>query len=139
MLHNNTSLIVDGNWVLKPFKYGWYPCYFRSNQEKFEETYNRLQDDISKKTLYYYLKTYITGGRYEGITFSEKYKYWGIDSPDYRMFCLTENEVVLNVGASCGDTLFEYLKCKNPFHKIIAVEGEERVQERLKAAVLCLD
>lgn len=134
---NRVKMIIDGNCVLEPYKRGWYPEYFREQLSAFEKTYEKLVDDVSRDTFVRYLKTYITGGRYDGITFPEKYKYWGIDDESDRMFHLTEQEVLLNVGACCGDTVFQYLKCKNPFHKIIAVEPVN--QEQLKCAVSCLN
>lgn len=80
----------------------------------------------------HYLRVIILGERYSGITFPERYKYWGIDSEEKQLFYLSKDEVLLNIGAARGDTVYQYLRCQNPYKKIIAVEASKEVYGLLK-------
>lgn len=132
------KIVCRPGHLLSPFKIDWWN-FILDNAEKYEYLYNILNDSVSRETLIEYLKTYVLGQRYNGKTFLEKYKYWGIDSEEKRLFNLTDNEILLNIGASIGDTLVQYLKCKNPYKKIIAVEADEKRFFRLKQMVENLD
>lgn len=120
---NGAYIIFDANRTVDPFWYSWY-VFIKRNIEGFELLYKDLCDEISKETMVNYLKTYITGERYEGETFLEENKYWGRDRDDYCLFELNENEVILNLGGYCGDTVFQYLKGGFPFKKIISAEAD---------------
>lgn len=124
-------LMEDGFDIFAPFDLGWYQ-YVKEHISSFEDTYGLLKDECSKDTFLHYLRVIILGERYSGRTFPEKYKYWGIDSDTECLFRLSEDEVLLNIGAARGDTVFQYLKCKNPYKKIIAVEAEQEVYRNLK-------
>lgn len=117
--------------VLAPYDLYWYH-YIKEHTELFERTYDWLADNVSKETMEFYLRTIVLGARYSGITFPEQYKYWGMDSDKEALFELSEEEVLLNVGASRGDTVYQYLKCNRPYKKIIAVEASKGAYEKLK-------
>lgn len=116
--------------VLAPYNLMRYH-YIKEYAELFERTYGWLADDVSKETMEFYLRTIILGEKYSGITIPEQYKYWGMESDKEVLFELSDEEVLLNVGAAKGDTVYQYLKCRNPFKKIIAVEASKDVYEKL--------
>lgn len=130
--------IFNANRISYQYKISWY-TYIKEHIEEFNKTYDMLCDEISKHTYIEYFKTYILGNRYEGKTFPEEYKYWGIDDEDNRLFELSEQEVLLNLGGACGDTVFQYLKGNFPFEKIITVEAEEVAAGYLKRSIDLLE
>ncbi len=132
------DIIFDSRKFLLPFKPAWWQ-FIHEHADAFEKFYGRLTDDASKETLEEYLKAYVLGQRYQGKVFPEEYKYWGIDAEGSRLFRPSEQEVVLNIGAACGDTLVQYLKCGGPYKKIIAVEASERSFAQLQNTISCLD
>lgn len=117
--------------ILAPYDLHWY-YYIHEHAESFECTYDQLADNMSRETMVYYLRTVILAEKYSGVTFPEKYKYWGRDSDAKVLFVLSEQEVLLNVGAARGDTVYQYIACHNPFKKIIAVEASKQEYESLK-------
>ena len=124
--------------VLAPYNLMRYH-YIKEYAELFERTYGWLADDVSKETMEFYLRTIVLGEKYSGITIPEQYKYWGMESEKEAFFKLSEEEVLLNVGAAMGDTVYQYLKCRNPYKKIIAVEASKEVYEKLKRNLGFLD
>lgn len=131
-------IVYDAFNIIEPYDMSWY-YYVKDNAELFDRTYDFLFDSISKETMLYYLRTIILGERYRGITFPEKYKYWGIDSPCKKLFGLSEDEILLNVGATRGDTIYQYLRCNNPFKKIIGVEASQKEYKKLKQNIGLLE
>ena len=117
--------------ILAPYDLYWY-YYIRSHSELFERTYDWLDDHVSRETMAYYLRTIVLGEKYSGITFPEQYKYWGMDNDTEILFKLSEEEVLLNVGAARGDTVYQYLKSCKSYKKIIAVEASKSEYESLK-------
>lgn len=117
--------------ILAVYDLHWY-FYIREHAELFERTYNCLADNISRETMVSYLRTIVLGEKYSGITFPERYKYWGRDNDTRVLFELTKDEVLLNVGAARGDTVYQYIRYHNPFKKIIAVEASRQEHEKLK-------
>ena len=117
--------------ILAPYDLYWY-YYIKEHAELFEQTYDWLADDISKETMEYYLRTIVLGEKYSGITFPERYKYWGMDSDKEMLFKLSEEEVLLNIGAARGDTVCQFLKCCRSYKKIIAVEGIRKPDKEYK-------
>ena len=126
--------IFNAHKIAEPFWPSWY-IFIRENIAKFENVYNGLCDELSKDTMLHYLKTYITGCRYDGVTFPEEYKYWGKDNEDYSLFEIRPNEVVLNLGGGCGDTVIQFLKGGFTFEKIITVEAKKKNVEYIKRTV----
>lgn len=130
-------MVCYGGNLYNSVKVDWY-YYIKNNSNSFEEIYDLLNDELSKETLIEYLRAYICGSRYAGKTMPEEYKYWGdVHNPFF--VPLTNEEVFLNVGACRGDTVYQYLKCKSPYKKIIAIEGDERAYIFLKRNISFLD
>lgn len=135
---NANYIVYDSYNIFLPYNLDWFH-YVKRNIELFERTYNWLIDDLSKDTMIYYLRTIILGERYSGVTFPEKYKYWGIDNKKKKMFVLSNEEVLLNAGAARGDTIYQYLKCNNLYAKIIGIEASRSEYEKLQKNINILD
>ena len=130
--------IYDANRMSGPYLPSEY-LYFKENVDKFENLCNELCDNISKETLKSYIKTYVVGDRYDGMTFPEENKYWGKDSDSYSLFSMKADEVILNLGGCSGDTIFQYLKCGFPFEKIISVEADKKNYDYINRSVGLLE
>ena len=139
-LENNCNKIwtMSNIRVIDPFKLDWYH-YIKGHVEELEESCALLQDDLSKQSMVDFLSIYVTGKPYEGITMDEKNKYWGIDDDGTAFIKGLEDEVVLNLGASYGDTIYQFLKLDRPFKKVIGVEGSKKEYERCKENLSALD
>lgn len=131
-------IVYDSYPILQPYDLYWFH-YVKTNIALFEKTLDWLLSSLSKETMIYFLRTIILGERYSGITFPEKYKYWGIDSEEKRLFEISKEEVLLNAGAAKGDTIYQFLKHTDCFKKIIAVEASETEYKKLKHNIDMLD
>ena len=131
-------IIYDANRMVGPYLPSEY-LYFKENVDKFDKLCNELCDNISKETLISYIKTYIVGDRYDGITFPEENKYWGKDDESYSLFSIKEDEVILNLGGCSGDTIFQYLKGGFSFEKIISVEADKKNYDYINRTVGLLE
>ena len=95
--------------------------FIRNNQEKFQETYDCLADELSKKTMLAYLNLKISGD----IT-------WNIDvyrdEPEYFINDLLqapEDGVYVDCGAYRGDTIEGFINwCHGNYTQIYAMESE---------------
>lgn len=134
----NKYMQFYGGHITDSFKLDWYH-FIKKHINDFEETYQLFNDEISKRTYLDFLLIYITGKPYEGITMSEKNKYWGIDDDGSVFMKPIDNEVLLNVGACYGDTIFQFLKLNRPFRKCIGVEASAVSYRRVKKNVDLLD
>lgn len=94
--------------------------YFQSHSTLFEEAYNSLADDFSKKVFVNVLNAKLSGdfSLYEEIISTTEYF-----DPD--IVQLSDNEVLLDVGAYKGYTIVEFCKrtCKK-YERIIACEPD---------------
>ncbi len=117
--------------IFETYDLCWYH-YIKERKKLFERTYEWLIDSISKETMECYLRTIILGEKYSGVTFPEQYKYWGMDSDEEALFQLYDKEVLLNIGAARGDTVYQFLKCCKSYKKIITVEASKHEYEKLK-------
>ena len=99
-----------------------YKEYLLGNSEELEFLYNKLADDFSKKTLDICLKGRLSGelSYFRSIFTPKQYFCDGVVE-------LTEQEVILDVGASYGDTLKDIVKYTNShFKKVYCFEPDER-------------
>ena len=104
-----------------------YKQYLSKNSEEINSLHNKLFDDFSKKTLENVLKGRVSG---------ELSYFRSVFTPK-QYFCdglikLTEQEVILDVGASYGDTLKDIIKyTNNCFKKVYCFEPDERCLNEL--------
>lgn len=138
LLDRGAKIIFNASSVMHSFWPSWY-VWIKEHTEELEETANLFADEISRNTLVNYLKVYIDGEPYRGQTFPEEYKYWGVDDNASKLFELTEDEVILNLGGYTGDTVFQYIANEFPFKKIISVEGAEGKCRYIRRSVNLLE
>ena len=106
--------------------------YVLENFSGFEETYNLLEDELSKKTMIAYLKTHITGN-------SENVR--DVLTPDEYFNDLTFGKFsteagYIDCGAYTGDTIEDYIKFTGGrYSKIFAFEPEKKNFEYLKKMI----
>lgn len=94
--------------------------FLKKNLNKFEETYNWLNDDKSKQIFIAYLKSRLTGYPDELVEYCTK--------PQYFDECvkLSENEIFVDCGAFTGDTLGVFIGLtKGKYKKIYALEPDK--------------
>jgi len=109
--------------------------FLLDNKEKFEQTYEWLEDDISKETMIQYLR-----GHIELIRFPFK-KIWDLEMVENQYFSpdiisLKDNETFVDVGAYTGDTLEIFSKKVSHFNKYYALEPNEKCFEALNDVML---
>ena len=91
------------------------------NREKFIETYNLLEDDLSRKTFCSYLKAHVTGDYKDILDVLTTGEYFND---------LTHNQTVIgggyvDCGAYTGDTLAEFIEFTGGnYSKIFAIEPD---------------
>lgn len=99
------------------------------NLQDFQETYDVLEDVLSKSNFMAFLKTRISGNnRYIEEVFENEITFFKND-----IIHLCENEIYLDVGAFNGDTIRLFLKeTNNRFRHIYAIEPDEENMRELK-------
>lgn len=140
----NTYLLGEGCIKIVDFcpqlggmtKVDWYD-FFIKNQEDFCRNISLFADDISKKTFYEYIKSYLEGRAYEGNTFPEKDKYFVINESSEEIVALNQ-ERWINFGSYTGDTIYNYLGKGMSFEKIYAVEGDFGTAKKLENNLMFL-
>lgn len=103
--------------------------YFLHNYFKFEQTYNWLSDELSKKVFVAFINTRITGNPEEifQLRSREDYPY------DYELFNLSRQEIFVDCGAHDGDTIKSFLNyTNNLYDKIYAFEPDSYNCEKIK-------
>lgn len=108
-------------YYLCTFNIEEYKKYLSENLDKFEELYFTLHDELSKKTLEKVIKGRLSGELdYFRDVFTHK-QYFCDD-----IIKLTEEEIIVDVGASCGDTLKDIVNYTNKkFKKIYCLEPDK--------------
>ena len=102
--------------------------FVRENREKLEYVYNRLADDISKKTFENVVKYKLSG--------EVRYLFeCEVDEQEpYTSFLkLTDNEIFADFGAYKGDTVEEFISRVNDYKHIYAVEPDVKTYNKLCA------
>lgn len=106
--------------------------YIFANLDRFEETYNILEDELSKKTMCAYLKTHVTGK-------AENVKDVLVDNEyfnDLTRDALDGGGGYVDCGAFTGDTVEEFIKFVNGnYSKIFAIEPDKENFDKLKKFV----
>lgn len=100
-------------------------CYVASRQKAFGELALRLEDDISRDTLFEILRCAVTNDVYRLEEGSQYFKYWEC----YRHY---KDEVFVNCGSAGGDTILKYIYQDYSFEKIYAYEGDTSLYLEMK-------
>ena len=100
--------------------------YVLSNRAEFENIYNHLADDISKKVFESTVMYKLTG----------KTDYlFNCETPIEEVYSnilvLNDNETYFDLGAYRGDTVLEFLQKVNGYNRIIAVEPDQKTYSKL--------
>ncbi|WP_455089718.1 FkbM family methyltransferase [Peptoanaerobacter stomatis] len=125
---NNSNIRLWLVNFLVYFYVGLTPEYIKDNIEKFEKSYNLLEDDRSKFIFENILNAAITSNMdYYKETYSDD-EYF----PEVIKNCMGENEIFVDVGAYNGDTVEKFINvCKNKYKKIYAFEPEKKLYEEI--------
>ncbi len=102
--------------------------YFEENREKFEEVYNMLEDEKSRTT-YENIINFKISGKLDYLipSFSEKNEVYS------DILHLTQDEVIVDLGAYNGDTAEEFLNATGgKVKKIFAVEPDRKNFNKLE-------
>ena len=100
--------------------------YLKENKERFEWVYDKLSDDLSRKTFENTIK-YKLSGKVEYLFECETQA----DEPYDSFLKLSDNEKFLDLGAYNGDTVADFVKRVKNYDKITAVEPDGKTFKKL--------
>ncbi|MBE6811087.1 MAG: FkbM family methyltransferase [Ruminococcaceae bacterium] len=100
--------------------------YYNENKSEFDEVYEHLADDLSKKT-YQSLIKYKLSGKLEYLLECEVSEQEPYDS----FLKLQNNEIFLDLGAYTGDTVADFINRVGDYKKIIAAEPDSKNFKKL--------
>lgn len=100
--------------------------YYERNKEEFNWVYERLADDISRKTFINTIK-YKISGKIEYLLDCEV----SHDEPYESFLHLSQNETFLDLGAYTGDTVADFVGRVGEYNKIIACEPDIKSYKKL--------
>lgn len=103
--------------------------YILQNRELFDESYEMLEDELSKKVFSAYINGKISDSPDELSDLRNKdgYQY------DYELLGLRDNETIVDCGAYTGDTIKEILSyTKGKYNRIVAFEPDEQNNSEIK-------
>jgi len=101
--------------------------YLSENKDAFQAVYNRLADDISRKT-FENTVMYKLSGKIDYLFDCEVEE----DEPYNSFLKLNENESFLDLGAYNGDTVADFISHAKDYKSIIAVEPDIKTFKKLK-------
>lgn len=100
--------------------------YYNKNKLEFDFVYNRLADDLSKKTFLNIIK-YKISGKIDYLLDCE-----ADENEPYETFLhLSNDESFLDLGAYTGDTVLDFIKRVENYNEIIAVEPDTKNFKKL--------
>ena len=108
--------------------------YVKQNKHRFQNIYNHLADDVSKKVFENAIMYKITG--------KIDYLFECQTSPQeiyINILSFNDDEVYFDLGAYRGDTVQEFLDNVNAYKKIIAVEPDKKTYNKLCLATQSLE
>lgn len=100
--------------------------YYLKNKSQFDSIYERLADDISRKT-FKNIINYKLSGKIDYLFDCEV----SFDEPYESFLKLTDNETFLDLGAYNGDTVADFTSRVNSYNKIIACEPDKKSFKKL--------
>ena len=102
--------------------------YYLSNKQRFDEIYNLLADEQSKKTFTNIIK-YKISGKIDYLFDCEVTP----DEPFKSFLNLSDNESFLDLGAYNGDTVLDFVSRVPKYDSITAVEADKKTFKKLLA------
>lgn len=126
----NDKLIICDDYYMGMSQRNLNSDFFRTNNELFLQTYQWLEDDMSKKIWQGYLEGHI---EYTNFPLRQYWKEADVESQYFPqdLISLTDEEVFVDCGAYTGDTLQAFLKRVKGFNHYYAIEPDERRVEDL--------
>ena len=100
--------------------------YYQSHKDELMEFFSMLSDDLSKRTLIEYLRSYLTNSPYRGEQTSNRYKYF-FGAKNEVLYKRLPDECWINCGAASGDTIFLFFGWGLKAKKIYAFEGDPKM------------
>lgn len=114
--------------------------YFLHHVAELQEAFNLMGDLQSVRFFIEYMRTVLENDFWRLEQSSLSAKYWGFDStPTEGLYRHLDNEVLLNIGACSGDTIFRFLQNGYNFSKIYAVDADADALMRCKANLNLLE
>ena len=98
--------------------------YYQSHKAELMNLFDSLADETSKRTLYYYVESYIKNCAYRGEQNSSLWRYF-FGGKYERLYKHLDGECWINCGANEGDTVFQYLSFDFKPKRIYAFEGDK--------------
>lgn len=102
--------------------------YYNSNKSRFDTVYEKLADELSRKT-YENLIKYKLSGKIEYLIDCEV----DDNEPFDNILNLSQNETFVDLGAYTGDTVLEFINRVKSYNKIFAVEPDIKNYKKLAA------
>lgn len=108
--------------------------YFLHHIAELQKTFDFMADLQSARFFVEYMRTVLENDFWRLEQGLLSAKYWGYDStPPKELYQHLDNEVLLNVGACNGDTIFRFLQNGYSFSRIYAVDADVDALARCKA------
>lgn len=127
-LFKHQKMIFIDSYYKGLLKRGLDYNYYKANEEKFVETFQMLEDELSKETMIQYLNGHIKLSTFP----MEKVRD---NSPQYYnkdIIKLSDEEVFVDCGAFDGDSILQFVQeTSGKYKKIIALEPDEKMLEKL--------
>lgn len=113
--------------------------YFLHHAAELQKAFNLMADLRSGRFFIEYMRTVLENDFWRLEQGLMSAKYWGYDStPPQELYRHLENEVLLNVGACGGDTIFRFLQNGYSFSRIYAVDADADALARCRANLALL-
>ena len=91
-----------------------FKSYFLANEEKFDETYNLLADNLSRKVMLGYLKDRVYDNHSSLVTMQDKRDYFN------DLIKFEDGEIMIDCGAYDGDSVLEFIRHCPKYSKVYA-------------------
>ena len=100
--------------------------YYQSHKAELMQTFDQLSDEVSRRTMIEYLRSYIANSPYRGAQTPARYKYF-FGARDELLYKRLNDECWINCGAAIGNTIFLFLSWKLSAKKIYAFERDPKM------------
>ncbi len=107
-------------------KTGW-SFHFAQYKDRFFSTLERLADEESRETFLEYMRSMMHGDFYRRPTLTTREKYFSNE-----LYKWLDDEVFVDCGAYCGDSIFNFVNMRDTFAAIHSFECNSRYYEELQ-------